>query len=66
MPLVRATSTIAALSLEFDTEVWALKGRALCAFEWLAVHWDDQPEHRHELEAAMRAELRALLDRLVS
>ena len=64
MPPVRAAIAIAALSLQFDTEVWALKGDALSAFELLAVTWTDKPEHRHELETELRAELAALLDRL--
>jgi hypothetical protein len=64
MPPVRAASAIAALSLQFDTEVWALKGDALSAFELLTVTWIGKPEHHHALEVELRAELAALLDRL--
>jgi hypothetical protein len=51
MSLVLAMSSITALSLEFEAELWALKGQALARFELLAVLWDDEPESRSQLEA---------------
>jgi hypothetical protein len=64
MPLARAISSIAALSLERESEPWALQGQALTRFELLSALWDDKPADRSEIEAEMRAELTALLDRI--
>ena len=64
MPLVEAVDGIYALSLQFDTEDWALDGESLTTFVVLADLWNDNPAKRRELQADMRAELTRLLDRV--
>jgi hypothetical protein len=61
--LARAISSIAALSLEFESEPWALQGQALTRFEHPSALRDDKPASRSEIETELRAELTALLDR---